>query len=64
MKIPRTTHDTAAKAQTTDTGVDLTLLRFMLALTPLERLKHMTKHAGDVAKLLEYGRQHRESAAS
>lgn len=42
-------------------GVDVSLLRYMLQLSPLERLKVMEKHAGDMAALHEYGRKHREA---
>ncbi|MBI3463897.1 MAG: hypothetical protein HY000_12695 [Planctomycetes bacterium] len=44
-------------------GVDLSLLRWMLRLTPLERLEAMERRARDYQKLLEYGRQHRETPA-
>jgi hypothetical protein len=45
-------------------GVDLSLLRYMLQLTPLERLTLMEKHAQDTEILYEHGRKHRESKAS
>ena len=44
-----------------ESGVDVSLLRYMLQLTPLERLKVMEKHARDMATLHEYGRKHRET---
>jgi hypothetical protein len=44
-----------------ENGVDLSLLRLTLSLTPSERLKLMDKHARDTLKLLEYGRRHREA---
>ncbi len=47
-----------------ENGVDLSLLRYMLQLTPLERLTLMEKHARDTEILYEYGRKHRESKAS
>lgn len=42
-------------------GVDLTLLRARLQLTPLERLQHMERHARDVRILMAYGKRHRET---
>ena len=44
-----------------ENGVDLSLLRYMLQLTPLERLTLMEKHARDTKILYEYGRRHRQS---
>ena len=44
-----------------EAGVDLSLLRYMLRLSPLERLRVMEKHARDMATLHEYGRKHREA---
>ena len=44
-------------------GVDLTLLRYMLGLSPLERLRFMERHARDTLVLYEYGRRHREATA-
>jgi hypothetical protein len=46
-----------------ENGVDLSLLKWMLQLTPLERLQVMDKHARDVELLLEYGRRQRENEA-
>jgi hypothetical protein len=45
-------------------GVDRSLLREMLKLTPLERLTKIHRHAQDTLKLLEYGRKHRKAAAT
>jgi hypothetical protein len=42
-------------------GVDLSLLRCMLQLTPVERLRRMEQHAQDTLLLYEYGRRHREA---
>jgi hypothetical protein len=42
-------------------GVDLSLIRYMLRMTPLERLIVMEQHARDNSTLLEYGRRHRET---
>jgi hypothetical protein len=47
-----------------ESGVDLSLLRYMLALSPLERLQRMEAHARDTQILLEYGRRHREAKAA
>jgi hypothetical protein len=44
-------------------GVDLSLLRYLLQLSPLERLKLMERHARDTQILFEYGRRHREAQA-
>jgi hypothetical protein len=46
-----------------EAGVDLSLLRYMLELSPLERLRHMERHARDTRMLYEYGRRHREAQA-
>lgn len=46
-----------------ETGVDLTLLRWTLSMTPHERLLVMERAARDTLRLLEYGRQHREIQA-
>ena len=45
-------------------GVDLSLLRHMLSLSPLERLQVMEQHARDTLILYEYGRKHREAEAA
>lgn len=42
-------------------GVDLSLIRYMLRKTPLERLILMEQHARDTQVLFEYGRRHRET---
>lgn len=47
-----------------ESGVDLTLLRWMLSLTPMQRLVVMERNARDTLKLLEYGRRHREREAA
>jgi hypothetical protein len=41
-------------------GVDLTLLRANLRLTPLERVRKAEKARRDALLLIEYGRRHRE----
>jgi hypothetical protein len=47
-----------------ENGVDLSLIRYMLSLSPLERLRVMERHARDTLLLMEYGRRAREAAAS
>jgi hypothetical protein len=42
----------------------VSLLRALLRLSPLERLRHMERHARDTQMLNEYGRRHREAAAA
>ena len=44
-------------------GVDLSLLRYLLQLSPLERLRLMDQHARDSSLLEEYGRRRRETQA-
>jgi hypothetical protein len=46
-----------------EAGVDLSLLRWVLSLTPRERLELMERHARDTLRLLEHGRRHREAKA-
>ncbi|HEV3258307.1 MAG TPA: hypothetical protein VG013_15615 [Gemmataceae bacterium] len=43
-----------------ENGVDLSLLRYMLGLSPLERLQAMERHARDTALLYEWGQRRRE----
>ena len=45
-------------------GVDVSLIRYMLSLSPLERLRVMERHARDTLALMEYGRRAREAAAA
>lgn len=45
-------------------GVDVSLLRWMLRLSPLERLVKMEQHAQETQILLAYGRRHREAQAA
>jgi hypothetical protein len=54
--LPNATYD--------DTGVDISLLRWILAHPPVERLLMMERHARDVMQLMDYGRQHREAEAA
>jgi len=44
-------------------GVDLTLLRDMLQLPPIERLRRMERHARDIQALMAYGQRHRDAKA-
>ncbi len=44
-----------------DNGVDVSLLRYVLSLSPLQRLKVMEKSARDTRILHECGRKHREA---
>ena len=46
-----------------ENGVDISLLRWMLSHSPLERLLIMERHARDTELLLEYGRRNREAQA-
>jgi hypothetical protein len=47
-----------------ENGVDLSLLRWMLGLSPLERLQVMERAARDTQILNEYGRRHREASSA
>jgi hypothetical protein len=44
-----------------ENGVDLSLIRHMLAMTPRERVQQMSKACRDTYWLYEYGRRHREA---
>lgn len=44
-----------------ENGVDLSLLRYMLSLSPFQRLEVMEKCARDTGILYECGRKHREA---
>lgn len=46
-----------------DRGVDLSLIRLTLALSPLERLRQMERNAHQTRVLNEYGRRHRQARA-
>ena len=46
-----------------DNGVDLSLIRMNLRLTPAERLRRGDKARRDAVRLLEYGRRNREKRA-
>ena len=41
-------------------GVDVSLIRYMLSLSPLERLQLMEQHARDTLVLMDYGRRARD----
>lgn len=45
-------------------GVDLTLIRAMLELTPAERLARSDQATAETLRLMEYGRRHRERQRS
>ncbi len=45
-----------------ENGIDLSLIRENLRLTPLERVRKHDVLRRQILKLLEYGRQHRENA--
>jgi hypothetical protein len=47
-----------------ENGVDLTLIRQNLELTPLERARRGDRHRLGALQLLEYGRLHREKVAA
>jgi hypothetical protein len=47
-----------------EAGVDLSLLRYTLSLSPLERLLLMERCARDTLALVEYGRRYRETQAA
>ena len=44
-------------------GVDLSLIREILKLSPTERARRADQSRRDALELLEYGRQHREKRA-
>jgi hypothetical protein len=44
-----------------ENGVDLSLIRSMLELSPQERADRMSKFCRDTYWLYEYGRRHREA---
>jgi hypothetical protein len=46
-----------------ESGVDLSLIRAMLALSPPERLRQMERSAHQTRVLNEYGRRHRQARA-
>ena len=47
-----------------ENGVDLSLVHYMLSLSPLKRLQVMERHARDTFLLMEYGRRAREATTS
>lgn len=46
-----------------ENGVDLSLIREMLKLTPTQRVRRMDKARRDALRLMEYGRRHRSQLA-
>jgi hypothetical protein len=53
----------ASFAEFDERGVDVSLLRWILRLSPLERLKLMEQQADETRRLNEYGRRGRQTAA-
>jgi hypothetical protein len=47
-----------------ENGVDVSLLRYMLSLSPLERVQLMDRAAREALLLMEHGRRHREAQAA
>ncbi len=43
-----------------ENGIDLSLIRENLRLTPLERIRRADRATKDALRLMEYGRRHRE----
>jgi hypothetical protein len=62
--IPPPVHLRTDYGEQDENGVDLSLIRYMLSLTPLERAEAMARHALDSAMLYEYGRRHREAQSA
>jgi hypothetical protein len=53
-------HFTTDYGEQDENGVDLSLIRMNLRLTPAERLRRGDKARRDALRLLEYGRRSRE----
>ena len=47
-----------------ESGVDLSLIRYVLQLSPLDRLKLMERRARETQVLNEYGRRHIETGVN
>lgn len=47
-----------------ENGVDVSLIRYMLTLSPLERIVRMQDHAKQCWMLYELGRHHREAQSA
>ena len=47
-----------------ESGVDLSLIRYVLQLSPLDRLKLMERRARETPALNEYGRRHIETGVN
>jgi hypothetical protein len=47
-----------------ENGTDLSLIRYMLQLTPAERLIRIDEARRGALQLMEYGRRHREESAA
>jgi len=52
---------TVSYGEQDENGVDLSLIRYMLSLTPQERADRMSKACRDGYWLYEYGRRQREA---
>jgi hypothetical protein len=63
MSVPKPNPDSLRYGDHDENGVDLSLLRANLRLTPLERIRKGDAARRQAIKLLEYGRRHRENAA-
>jgi hypothetical protein len=46
-----------------ESGVDIGLIKYMLSLTPYERVRRMEQHARDCQTLREYGQRSRQAKA-
>ena len=58
----RCDHGSHYYGQQDENGIDLSLIRENLKLTPLERIHRANIAEQEAVRLLEYGRQHRENA--
>ena len=57
LRVPDEPRDTTEPNES-EQGVDLTLIRWMLLLTPVERLKHIESVAQSLRELRELNREH------
>ena len=55
--------NSASYGEQDENGVDLSLIRESLKLTPLERLRKADRAWRDAVRLMEYGRRNREKPA-
>jgi hypothetical protein len=63
MKEKPQIHSTSEYGEQDDNGVDLSLIRTNLRLSPVQRLRRGDKARRDALRLLEYGRRSREKRA-